>query len=76
MPSGTKIKYQAHNANIGWQNWVYDGSLAGVDGQGNNLEAIKIELEGAPEGYSIEYRAHVANVGWNGYYGSNFTSNK
>ena len=45
LPSGTKVKYQAHCSDIGWQDWVYDGALAGVDGKGNRLEAIKIQLE-------------------------------
>ena len=42
LPSGTKVKYQAHCADIGWQDWVYGGALAGTDGTGKRLEAIKI----------------------------------
>ena len=50
--------------NLGWENyWKSEGSLSGTSGKGLRLEAIKIELVGAP-GYHVEYRSHVQDLGW------------
>lgn len=62
--SGIKIKYQTHVSNIGWQDWVYDGTVAGVTDSDNQIEAIRIQLEGAPAGYQVWYQAHVQDSGW------------
>ena len=37
--------------------------MSGTSGKGLRLEAIKIELVGAP-GYHVEYRSHVQDLGW------------
>lgn len=59
------IRYRAHSAHIGWQNWVDSGSLVGTSGRSLQLEALQIELTGADAGRcDIEYRAHVAEIGW------------
>lgn len=42
------------------------GQVSGTEGQSKRLEAIQIELVGAP-GYHVEYRTHVQNVGWQGW---------
>lgn len=62
---GIGIAYAAHVSDIGWQDYVSDGSLAGIEGNGNSIEAVKIYLIGTnSEKYDIYYRAHVANIGW------------
>ena len=58
------ISYQGQVQNIGWQNSVMDGNLAGTEGKSYRLEALKIQLINAPEGAKVNYRAHVQNVGW------------
>ncbi|MDP4143197.1 MAG: Ig-like domain-containing protein [Bacillota bacterium] len=65
--SGPAIEYQAHVQNIGWQNWVDSGNVAGTTGQSLRMEAIRIRFK-APynndHNLHIMYRAHVANLGW------------
>lgn len=75
LPPGAHITYQAHvgGLNIGnplggptgpaWMEWVRDGQIAGVTGQGRRIEALKIRLENAP-GWRVEYRVHAADIGW------------
>lgn len=58
------VQYQAHVQNIGWQNPVADGQLAGTTGQGLQMEALKIGLTNSPSGAGICYQAHVQNIGW------------
>ena len=38
------IKYAAHVESIGWQDYVTDGEIAGVEGQGLKVEAFNINL--------------------------------
>ena len=38
------IKYRAYVRNVGWQNWKYDGEMAGTTGQSKPIEAIEIIL--------------------------------
>lgn len=59
-----QVKYQAHVQNIGWQNWVENGNIAGTTGQSLRMEAIKIVLENAPSDYHIEYQVYIQNTGW------------
>ena len=62
------ILYAAHVSDIGWQNWVRDGEIAGTTGQNKKMEAIQICLTGEKAKYSdIYYRTHVANIGWLGW---------
>ena len=60
----TKVKYTTHVEDIGWQNYVYDGVMAGTSGQSKRLEAIKIKLEDQEYPGNIEYRTHIENIGW------------
>ena len=61
IPSGIKVKYRVYVQGIGWQQWVYDGEIAGV--LGKQLQAIEIKLvdvsegnvEKVPEGFNIQY---------------------
>ncbi|MBM6881409.1 Ig-like domain-containing protein, partial [[Clostridium] spiroforme] len=59
------VVYQTHVENIGWQDIVKDGQIAGITGQSKRLEAIKIDLKN-DESYdgSIEYRTHIQDIGW------------
>ncbi len=67
------IAYQAHVANIGWQNPVTNGQTAGTTGQNLALEAINITLNGNKIGGGVEYQAHIADIGDQGtrYNGDN-----
>lgn len=38
------IEYQAHVQNIGWQDWVEEGKIAGTIGKGYRLEALRIRM--------------------------------
>ncbi len=40
------IQYRAHVQNIGWQDWVQNGEVAGTTGQALQMEAIQIDLTG------------------------------
>lgn len=53
-----QINYQAYVEGLGWQNPVSNGGIAGTTGQGQRMEAIKINLSG------VEYCVHVQNIGW------------
>ncbi len=61
---GIHINYSTHVEQIGWQNEVKDGKMAGTSGKSLRLEAIKINLSENPNNTSITYRTHVQNEGW------------
>ena len=61
-----KIKYTTHVQNIGWQNYVRNGEMAGTSGQSLRLEGIKIDLLNAPKNGKVNYQVHVQNIGWQG----------
>jgi M6 family metalloprotease-like protein len=63
VPAHASVSYQTHVQNVGWQNYVSDGSLAGTTGQALRLEGIRIRISGNVSG-SIQYRTHVQNIGW------------
>ena len=65
------VTYQAHVQNIGWQDSVADGDMAGTQGRSLRMEAMKIYLNN-PEGVegSIRYKAHVQNIGWQNWVNS------
>ena len=67
-PEGTTLKYRAHVADIGWQDFVIadnnkNTKFVGTTGQYKSIEAIQIVVEGL-EDYEIKYRAHVSSIGW------------
>ena len=43
-PAGYHIEYRAHVEDIGWQEWVRDGKLAGTTGKNKQIEAIEIRI--------------------------------
>lgn len=58
------IGYQAHVQDIGWQDWAYNGTMAGTTGRAKPIEALNIQLDGIPEGVVLKYRSHIRNIGW------------
>ena len=58
----SKLKYQAHIENVGWQGWKRNGETAGTTGQSKRLEAIRID---AP--FEVRAEAHIQNIGWKDY---------
>jgi len=57
-----EVAYQSHIEDIGWQDWVSDGTNSGTIGQSKRMEAIRIQLKNGTAG--IEYRTHVQDIGW------------
>ena len=59
------VGYQTHVQDIGTQDYVYDGAMAGASGQAKRMESIRIKLPStmASEG-KIEYKSHIENIGW------------
>ena len=58
------ICYTTHIQDIGWQNQVKDGEMAGTEGQAKRLEAIKIELLTNIKNLKLKYRVHIQDIGW------------
>lgn len=56
------VKYRTHVQNVGWQNYVADGSMSGTEGRSLRLEGIKIES--GIDGLGVSYATHVQNIGW------------
>ena len=57
------VSYSAHVQNVGWQETVSDGDVAGTEGQSLRLEALKVSVENVTSG-GIQYRAYVQSAGW------------
>lgn len=57
------IKYQAHCSDIGWQDPVADGQIAGTVGQCRPLECFRVTEINIP-GVGIHGFAHVQDIGW------------
>ncbi len=58
------LVYSTHVRDIGWQQEVKDGAMAGTTGRNLSVEALKIQVSGAGESGSVEYKAHVRDIGW------------
>lgn len=59
-----QISYRAHVAEIGWQKYVGDGSMAGTTGQNHSIQAIEAYLPGGNG--TIRVVAHIQDYGWVG----------
>lgn len=60
-----RVKYAAHGQDYDWQGYVEGGQIAGTTGQFRRMEAIKINLENAPQDLGISYRTHSeGDSGW------------
>ena len=59
------LEYRVHVQDIGWMDWVKQGSSAGTAGQSKRLEEITINFENTT-GYegTMLYRVHVQDYGW------------
>jgi hypothetical protein len=56
------VSYRAHLQDVGWQDAVYNGTMAGTTGQGRRLEAMQVWSE--TPGVAVCYRGFVQNVAW------------
>ena len=63
-PKHVEVSYTTHVQNIGWQNYVSNGEMAGTSGRALRLEGIKIKLVDQPYSGNIEYKTHIQNIGW------------
>lgn len=62
------IEYETHVRDIGWQDPVQDGQIAGTTGKNKPIEAIRIRLTGQlNDVYEVYYRVYVENKGWMGW---------
>ncbi len=64
---GISVQYQTHRASVGWENWVYNGTLAGAVGESKGVQAMNINIineedEGLTGG--ITYHTYVEGIGW------------
>ena len=64
--SAPSIEYSAHVQDIGWQNAVEDGAVAGTTNRSLHLEAYTAYLGSSSDSFSgsVTYRAHVQDTGW------------
>ena len=58
------VTYNTHVQTYGWQEYVYDGGMAGTTGQSKRLEGIHIQLLNQKYSGKIEYRTHIQTYGW------------
>lgn len=62
------ITYSAYMQSSAWNDWVSNGTLAGMSTNDKRMEAIKIKLTGqAANYYDVWYRVHVQSIGWLGW---------
>lgn len=65
---GLGIEYAAHIQDLGWTNYVSEGTTLGNASQNKRMEAIKIRLTGNTNlNYTVYYRVQTANLGWTGW---------
>ena len=62
QPIKHNIGYKAHVQSIGWQDWKYDGEMAGTTGESKRMEAIRIDYDG-----EVYAKAHIEKIGWVDY---------
>ena len=58
--------YRTHVQDIGWQDWVYDGEIAGRLCDNLKIEAIEIKIVPKHEDtdMSVKYSSHVQDIAW------------
>jgi len=65
--SAINCSYRTHVQNVGWQDFVSNGAMSGIEGQGLRLEGIEIKLANVTGDVGIEYATQVENIGWQDY---------
>ena len=65
--SKTGVAYNTHVQTYGWQDYAYNGSMAGTSGQSKRLEGIHISLVNPKYSGDIQYRTHIQSIGWQGW---------
>ena len=65
--SKTGIAYNTHVQTFGWQDYAYNGTMAGTSGQAKRLEGIHISLVNPKYSGNIEYCTHIQSIGWQGW---------
>ena len=60
---GVTISYKAHVQNIGWQQAVSNGKMAGTVGRGLQIEALNIKIS-TKKNLGLMYSTHVQDYGW------------
>ena len=61
---------QTHVQDYGTQAYVYDGAMAGTEGECKRMESIRMKLPSSVNS-SIQYRSHVQDIGWEKKWASN-----
>ena len=68
------VSYTTHVQDIGWQDYVSNGDMAGTSGKSLRLEGIKIKISNTNLSGGIKYSTHVQNEGWQDYVSNGMTS--
>lgn len=63
----TRVRYEAHVQDIGWQGQVENDAIAGTIGQNKKVEALKIQLSEQEFKGDVEYSVYVEGEGWQNY---------
>ena len=63
----TGVAYNTHVQTFGWQDYAYNGAVAGTSGQAKRLEGIHISLVNPKYSGDIQYRTHIQSIGWQGW---------
>ena len=58
------IRYDAHVQNIGWQDWVGNGAVAGTSGRSLRVEGFNFLVNSSSCSGGVMYKSHVQNIGW------------
>ena len=61
--NSVSISYKAHVKNLGWQQVVSNGQMAGTVGRGLQVEALNVKLT-SKEDLGLIYSTHVQDYGW------------
>ncbi|MDR2702408.1 MAG: OmpA family protein [Spirochaetaceae bacterium] len=61
-----EVSYSVHMANVGWGGYSSNGDTAGTEGQGRQIEAIRVRITSDITG-GIRYDVHAADIGWIGW---------
>ena len=64
------VGYQTHVQDYGTQAYVYDGAMAGTEGECKRMESIRMKLPSSVNSL-IQYRSHVQDIGWEKNWASN-----